>query len=55
MLRSFGRRFQFTILISHLFEVVSFIFKLKDGKETISAEDLEEFKNLLMNAFVLMF
>jgi cysteinyl-tRNA synthetase len=38
-------------LISHLFEAVSFIFKLKDGKETISAEDLEELKTL-MNAFV---
>ena len=38
-------------MISHLFEAVSFIFKLKDGKETISAEDLEELKTL-MNAFV---
>ena len=43
--------FNSPILISHLFEVVSFIFKLKDGKETISAEDLEELKTL-MNAFV---
>ena len=43
--------FNSPILISHLFEAVSFIFKLKDGKETISAEDLEELKNL-MNAFV---
>ena len=32
------------------FEVVSFIFKLKDGKENIT-EDLEELKTL-MNAFV---
>ena len=43
--------FNSPILISHLFEAVSFIFKLKDGKETIAAEDLEELKNL-MNAFV---
>ena len=43
--------FNSPILISHLFEAVSFIFKLKDGKETISAEDLEELKTL-MNAFV---
>ena len=43
--------FNSPILISHLFEAVSFIFKLKDGKETISAEDLEELK-ILMNAFV---
>ena len=43
--------FNSPILISHIFEAVSFIFKLKDGKETISAEDLEELKTL-MNAFV---
>lgn len=43
--------FNSPILISHLFEAVSFIFKLKDGKETISTEDLEELKTL-MNAFV---
>jgi len=43
--------FNSPILISHLFEAVSFIFKLKDGKETIAAEDLEELKTL-MNAFV---
>lgn len=43
--------FNSPILISYLFEAVSFIFKLKDGKETISAEDLEELK-MLMNAFV---
>ena len=43
--------FNSPILISHLFEVVSFIFKLKDGKESISSEDLEELKTLI-NAFV---
>ena len=43
--------FNSPILISHLFEVVSFIFKLKDGKDSISSEDLEELKTL-MNAFV---
>lgn len=43
--------FNSPILISHLFEAVSFIFKLKDGKQTISSEDLEELKTL-MNAFV---
>jgi cysteinyl-tRNA synthetase len=32
-------------------EAVSFIFKLKDGKENITSEDLEELKTL-MNAFV---
>ena len=43
--------FNSPILISHLFEAVSFIFKLKDGKENITSEDLEELKTL-MNAFV---
>ncbi|MGC4128531.1 MAG: cysteine--tRNA ligase [Bergeyella sp.] len=43
--------FNSPILISHLFEAVKFIFALKDGKESISAEDLEELKTL-MNAFV---
>ena len=43
--------FNSPILISHLFEAVSFIFKLKDGKQTISSKDLEELKTL-MNAFV---
>lgn len=43
--------FNSPILISHLFEAVSFIFKLKDEKQTISAEDLEELKTL-MNSFV---
>ena len=39
--------FNSPILISHLFEAVNFIFKLKDGKETISSEDLEELKKLM--------
>jgi cysteinyl-tRNA synthetase len=43
--------FNSPILISHLFEAVSFIFKLKDGKETISTEDLEDLR-LTLNAFV---
>lgn len=43
--------FNSPILISHLFEAVSFIFKLKDGKEAINTEDFEELKTL-MNAFV---
>lgn len=36
--------FNSPILISHLFEAVNFIFKLKDEKATISKEDLEELK-----------
>ena len=43
--------FNSPILISHLFEAISFIFKLKDKKKNISSEDLEELKTL-MNAFV---
>lgn len=43
--------FNSPILISHLFEAVSFIFKLKDGKEQISAEDHDDLKSTL-NAFV---
>lgn len=43
--------FNSPILISYLFEAVKFIFSLKEGKENISAEDLEELKKL-MNAFV---
>jgi len=43
--------FNSPILISHLFEAVKFIFALKDGKESISAEDLEELRTM-MNAFV---
>lgn len=43
--------FNSPILISHLFEAVKFIFGLKDGKEKISSQDLQELKSL-MNAFV---
>ena len=43
--------FNSPILISHLFEAVKFIFALKDGKESIAAEDFVEFKKL-MNDFV---
>lgn len=43
--------FNSPILIAHLFEAVNFIFKLKDGKETITNNDLQELKTLL-NAFV---
>ena len=43
--------FNSPILIAHLFEAVNFIFKLKDGKETISEDDLQELKTL-MNDFV---
>ena len=43
--------FNSPILISHLFEAVNFIFKLKDEKETITSEDLEELKKV-MNNFV---
>jgi cysteinyl-tRNA synthetase len=43
--------FNSPILIAHLFEAVNFIFKLKDEKEKISGEDLEELKTL-MNAFI---
>ncbi len=43
--------FNSPILIAHLFEAVKFIFALKDGKASISAEDLVELKTLL-NAFV---
>lgn len=43
--------FNSPILIANLFEAVNFIFKLKDGKEKISAEDFTEFK-MLMHAFV---
>lgn len=37
------------ILIAHLFEAVNFIFKLKDGKESISENDLQELKSLMNN------
>lgn len=43
--------FNSPILIAHLFEAVSFIFKLKDGKESISSKDLSELKSLF-NVFV---
>ncbi|SUX46778.1 cysteine--tRNA ligase [Chryseobacterium indoltheticum] len=43
--------FNSPVLIAHLFEAVKFIFALKDGKETISAKDLEDLKAIL-NAFV---
>ncbi|KIA82810.1 cysteine--tRNA ligase [Kaistella solincola] len=39
--------FNSPILIAHLFESANFIFKLKEGKESISAQDLEELKTLL--------
>lgn len=43
--------FNSPILIAHLFEAVKFIFALKDGKETISENELEIFRKL-MNDFV---
>ncbi len=43
--------FNSPILIAHLFEAVNFIFKLKDGKETITENDLKELK-VLMNDFI---
>lgn len=43
--------FNSPILIAHLFEAVKFIFALKDGKETISSADLEDFKSTL-HAFI---
>ncbi|WP_087093642.1 cysteine--tRNA ligase [Elizabethkingia anophelis] len=43
--------FNSPILISHLFEAVKWIFLLKDGKETITANDLILLKEKL-NAFV---
>ncbi|MGH1519128.1 cysteine--tRNA ligase [Chryseobacterium sp. JK1] len=43
--------FNSPILIAHLFEAVKYIFALNDGKETISAEDLEDLKATL-NAFI---
>lgn len=43
--------FNSPILIAHLFEAVKFIFNLKENKETITAEDLEDFKTTI-NAFV---
>ncbi len=43
--------FNSPILIAHLFEAVNFIFRLKDGKETITEIDLTELKSLL-NGFI---
>jgi len=43
--------FNSPILIAHLFEAANFIFKLKEGKETLSGEDLTELKTLL-NSFI---
>ncbi|MFC6269345.1 cysteine--tRNA ligase [Frigoriflavimonas asaccharolytica] len=43
--------FNSPILIAHLFEIVSFIFKLKDGKETIGKIDLENLHKYL-NTFI---
>ena len=43
--------FNSPILIAHLFEAVNFIFKLKDGKETIAEVDLQKLKTL-MNDFI---
>ncbi len=39
--------FNSPVLIAHLFEVVKTIFALKDGKETISKEDLEDLRSTL--------
>jgi len=39
--------FNSPVLIAHLFEAVKFIFALKDGKETVSTEDLEDLKSTL--------
>lgn len=43
--------FNSPVLIAHLFEIVKFIFALKDGKEQISKEDLEDLKTFL-NAII---
>lgn len=43
--------FNSPILISHLFEAVNWIFKIRDGKETILFADLQELTKL-MNGFV---
>ncbi len=43
--------FNSPVLIAHLFEVVKFIFALKDEKETVSTEDLEDLKSTL-NALI---
>lgn len=43
--------FNSPVLIAHLFEAVNFIFKLKDGKASVSVSDLDELQKL-MDAFV---
>ncbi len=43
--------FNSPVLIANIFEVVKYIFALKDGKETISTKDLEELKSTL-NALI---
>ena len=43
--------FNSPVLIAHIFEAVKFIFALKDGKETVSEEDLEALRTL-MNGFL---
>jgi len=43
--------FNTPILIANLFEGIKFINLIKEGKETISLDDLQDFKNT-MNAFV---
>lgn len=39
--------FNSPILIAHLFEAVNFIFKLKDGKETLTAGHLEDLRTFM--------
>ena len=39
--------FNSPILIAHLFEAVKFIFNLKEGKEKLNSEDLEQLKSAL--------
>lgn len=43
--------FNSPILIAHLFEAVSFIFRLKDGKETLAEKDAQNLKEIL-NIFI---
>lgn len=43
--------FNSPVLIAHLFEAVKYIFALKDDKETISTQDLEDLKSTL-NALI---
>ena len=43
--------FNSPVLIAHLFEAVKYIFALKDGKESISAKDLENLR-FTLNAFI---